>query len=175
MDDRLSKLAKVAAASMRGAPVDAKWIYDESLALIQDRETFQTNALWHTLVDCARALNDVGEFALGGEIFELLLTHSRERRYPKIEFDALEGLGQSWFYLGDKDRAFQYLNTGLELAIRLKKRTAEAKFQDAIANYLSEKPAFPPGEIRAPVEGLTGKPKRRALISTLLKKERNRP
>jgi hypothetical protein len=53
MDDRLSKLAKAAAASMRGAPVDAQWIYVESLALIEDREAFQTNALWHTLVDSA--------------------------------------------------------------------------------------------------------------------------
>lgn len=174
MDARLSKLAKAAAASMRGAPVDAQWIYAESLALIEDREAFRTKGFWHTLLDSARALNDVGEYALGGEIFELLLNQARKRSYPKIEFYALEGLAQSWFYLGDKERALRYLDIGLKLATQLKKRVAVERFEDAVAYYHAGKGILPPGKIRAPASAGNTKPKRIAHISTLLKKERNR-
>lgn len=173
MDDRLSKLAKVASASMRGEKVDPKWIYDESLALLEQSEAFHTNALWHTVVDSARALNDTGEYALGGEIFELLLQKARDRRYPKIEFDALEGLAESWFYLGDKDRAFQYLEVGLALATRLKRSQIIERFQDTIDQFREGKISFT-GVIKAPADANTGQMKRKAHVSSLLKKERNR-
>ncbi len=174
MDERLSKLAKAAAASMRGASVDSQWIYEESLALSEQSQALQTNALWRILVDCASSLNDVGEYALGGEIFELVLNHAREGPHRKIEFDALEGLARSWFYMGDKDRAFRHLDEGLELATRLRKRLAVERFQNALTNYHAGKIVFPPGKIRAPTGSGTTKPKRQAHISTLLKKERNR-
>jgi len=174
MDERLSKLAKAAAASMRGEDIDPIWIYGESLELLELRESFQTNALWHTLSDSACALNDIGEYALGGEVFEALLEQARERRYPKIEFDALEGLAESWFYLGDRARAFGYLDLGLELAARLNRRRMIERFEDAIERYKEGKTVFPAAGVKAPTNTSAARKNRRAHVSSLLKKERNR-
>lgn len=174
MDDRLSKLAKAAAASMRGEEIDPNWIFEESLELLDQRESFQTNALWHTLVDSACALNDIGEYALGGEVFEAVLEQARERRYPKIEFDALEGLAQSWFFLGDHNRAFVYLNTGLRLAEKLNRRRTIARFQQSIDDYREGKCHFPAGRIKAPTNTSAVRKNRHAHVSSLQKKERNR-
>lgn len=174
MDERLSKLAKAAAASMRGEEIDPNWIFEESLELLELRDSFGTNALWHTLVDSACALNNVGEYALGGEIFEVLLEQARERRYPKIEFDALEGLAESWFYLGDQNRAFNYLDIGLKLATKLNRRRTIERFQDSITRYREGKTQFPAGSIKAPTNTSAARKNRRAHVSSLLKKERNR-
>lgn len=173
MDERISHLAKAAKASMRGEEIDAQWLYEESLAVLEERDSYQTNALWHTLVDAGRALNDVGEYALGGEIFELLVSHARARCYPKIEFDGLEGLAESWFYMGDHDRALQYLNLGLELATRLKRKHAIERFEDDIEHYRQVKGKCSE-TVKAPAEAKSMRKSRKAHVSSLLKKERNR-
>lgn len=174
MNDRLSKLAKAAAASMRGESIDPNWIYDESMALLEERDSLLTNALWHTLVDAACALNDSGEYALGGEIFEALLEHSRERRYPKIEFDALEGLAESWFYLGDHNRAFGYLDGGVKLAAKLNRPREVERFQESIGRYREGTVRFSEsGGIKAPATSGARKD-RRAHASSLIKQQGNR-
>lgn len=173
MDERICHLAKVAAASLRGEEIDAQWLYDESLSLLEKRDSYQTNALWHTLVDAGRALNDVGEYALGGEVFEQLVAQARARCYPKIEFDGLEGLAESWFYMGDHDRALQYLNLGLELASRLKRKHAIERFEDAIEHYRRSKGKCTEAA-KAPADARSIRKSRKAHVSSLLKKERNR-
>jgi len=173
MDDRIAKLAKVCAASMRGEETDPVWISDQARQLLVEQASFEGNALWHTLVDAGRALHDVGEYALAGEIFEQLLEHARSRKYPKLEFDALEGLGECWFYLGDHGRAMKYLNEGLALAQRLQRKHMIERFESAIEYFLSGKPKFEEG-VKAPTNTERAARNRKAHVSSLLKQQRNR-
>ncbi len=143
MDDRISKLAEACAVTENDEPVNSDWVYEECLALLDAYETFDSNELWSTLIDAARALNDSGEYALGGEIFESLLEHGQNRQLPKLEFDALEGLADAWFYLGDKKRAMGYLEQGLKLAIKLDKKDYIENFQISIDFYKTAKSPVP--------------------------------
>lgn len=174
MDERIAKLAKAAAASLRGEEIDPLWLYDQSVLLLEQSSLCEkTNALWHTLVDASRALNDVGEYALAGEVFEMLLQQARARLYPKLEFDALEGLAESWFYIGDQNRAFRYLQTGKELAIRLNRKSTRERFEIAIESFREGKHASMSGPIKAPTNSKRMRKNRNSSVSSLLKKERN--
>jgi hypothetical protein len=166
IDVRLSELNRVCCASFAGEPADPHWLFDEAMDLIEKRPSGADITFWRGIVEAGRALNEMGEYAIGGELFEVVVGIAREIRFPRLEFDALEGLAFSWFYLGDQTRAIKYLEYGLELAIRLERPKAAERLRLAIDNLRPGQVRFP-DNLKAPNTS-PGRKSRWVHLSTLL-------
>jgi tetratricopeptide (TPR) repeat protein len=147
MDDelkiRLNKLHSICCDAFEGEPIDAQWLFDEAHWLMDSRPPHARLEYWRVIVEAGRAVNHLGEYALGGELFEEIIETARKIRFPRLEFDALEGLAFSWFYLGDRTRAVKYLEYGLEIATKLDRPIAADRFKVRIEKYRSGEPSFP--------------------------------
>src|ERR1700733_5110651 len=164
---RLCELKRVCCDCFAGEPTDAHWLFNEATFLIENRPPDADFMVWRGVIEAGRALNHIGEYAVGGELFEIIIEIARKIRFPRIEFDALEGLAFSWFYLGDRNRAIKYLEYGLELATKLHRDLAADRFRVAIENYRTGQARFP-DNLKAP----NTSPKRQSKnehLSTLLK------
>lgn len=139
MDERLAALAQASAAALRGEKIDARAIFDDAKLLLERREGLEISQFWKTLLKAADALNHLGEHALAGEIFESLLQQAREQRDTKVELQAIEGVAESWFKLGARERAVSYLQNGVTRATRLGRKRNVEIFQRMIAQFSEEK------------------------------------
>ncbi len=168
---RLGELKRVCCECFAGESTDVHWLFDEATFLIENRPPHADFLFWHGVIEAGRALNHIGEYAIGGELFEIIIEIARRIRFPRIEFDALEGLAFSWFYLGDRTRAIKYLEYGLELATKLDRAPAADRFKVAIENYRSGQARFPEN-LKAPNTS-PKRPSKTVHLSTLLKRDRN--
>lgn len=143
MDEaEIENLRKTSVSSLKGSNVDAKFIYEEAIRLIDETDVdFLLKS--QALVVAAAALNDTGEYAMGGEVFEELLNLARAEGATTLELRCIEGLARSWFYLGDRKRAVHLLETGFARAKGIKNSDSEKWFRLAIDEIRDGRIAFP--------------------------------
>jgi hypothetical protein len=77
MDDelkiRLNKLHSICCDAFEGEPIDAQWLFDEAHWLMDSRPPHARLEYWRVIVEAGRAVNHLGEYALGGELFEEII------------------------------------------------------------------------------------------------------
>lgn len=168
---RLCELNRVCCACFAGEPADPHWLFDEAINLIECRPADADITFWRGVVEAGRTLNHMGEYAMGGELFEVIAEIARNIRFPRLEFDALEGLAYSWFYLGDRTRAIKYLDYGLKLANRLNRPVAAERLRVAIENFRSGRVLYP-DDLKVPNTS-PGRKSRFVHLSTLLKRDQS--
>jgi hypothetical protein len=106
---RANELRNISCEVFAGAPTDGQWLFEEALWLIDNRSIRGSLDFWRVILEAGRAINHLGEYAIAGELFEEIIETARKIRFSRVEFDALEGVAFSWFYLGDRARAIKYL------------------------------------------------------------------
>ncbi len=143
LDDIVSSLIDVGFAQRRGQRVDSEYVFAAANSLIELSGADCSTHLLETLVAAAETLAHEGEHAYSGEVFECVLERAQERGEIELQLRSLGGLAQSWFYLGDRSRAFKYLDRAVKQAQEHHLYRLERKLEIVLEQLRSGTARFP--------------------------------